>query len=135
MNIPRKKRITELHKIHYGRIFIMINTEKLQKGLFKWRITTPQIMPKLHSSTISQIKLKEFGKRPLVPSYRLPKNTKGPRLQKNTIGPQTSKEHHRAPNDFSTPIPQWLPYFTSMTFCQSNSPSIPYLHNHFPNKA
>ena len=126
MNIPMKKRITELHKIHYGRIFIKINTEKLQKGLFKWRITTPQIMPKLHSGTISQIKLKEFGKRPLVPSYRLPKNTKGPRLQKNTIGPQTTLVHQST---------QWLPYFTSMTFCQSNSPSVPYLHNHFPNKA
>ena len=117
-SIPMNPPTRTTHNLRYRRILCPTNTIKFRKSLLKNTISTPHMLPKLHSSTIPHIIRKEFRKtHPTNPNMS---------PQANTIS--TSHLFLHQP-------PQSFPYFTSIILLHRASISMPYLHNHFPNKA
>ena len=77
------------------------------------------MLPRLHSSTITHLLPEEFRKVQPAISNKLPEaNTK-----------------YALVTFFVHQLPQTFPYFASITFLHKASVSMPYLHNHLPNKA
>ena len=114
-----KPPIRETHNLLYKKLPCPTNTIQFWKCFLKRTIPTPYILPELYRSTITHIKPKKFRKVQSTTSNGFPHT--------NTIGVLNTGLVHQPPTS--------SPYLALMTFLQRASLSVPYLHNHLPNKA
>ena len=117
LNIPMDPSIIEMHNLHNGRLPCSTNTIKFWEYLLRVKSphhTSSQNFTLVPSPTSYYRSLEKFNQFLVMNFYKLTPYT-----------PDTNFVH-QPPHSF--------PYFASTTLLQKASLSMPYFHNHLPNK-